>query len=44
MENYVIAELEIVTLAAGDTLGASDVTLDVNELPIDTPKNSRITA
>ena len=44
MENYVIAELEIVALAADDTIGASDITLGKDELPIDTPKRSTITA
>ena len=41
MENYVIAELEIVALAAGDTIDVSDPFADFNgegddnELPID---------
>ena len=35
MENYVIAELEIVALAAGDTVGASSIVPGDNELPID---------
>lgn len=35
MNNYVNAELEIVAIAAQDTLAASNVTPDNNELPID---------
>ena len=39
MENYVNAELEIVALAAGDTISASSINTGENELPID-PVNS----
>ena len=36
MENYVNAELEIVAVAAKDTISASiEIELDENELPID---------
>ena len=36
MENYTAAELEIVVVAAKDTISASiEIELDENELPID---------
>lgn len=35
MENYVIAELEIVALAAAETVSASTIVPGDNELPID---------
>ena len=35
MENYVAAELEIVALANAETVSASDVVLDDDELPLD---------
>ena len=41
MENYVIAEFEIVTIAANDNLTKSTVIdLGENELPIDSPSAS----
>ena len=36
MENYINAELDVVTLAAADTISASvQITPDENELPVD---------
>ena len=36
MENYTVAELEIIAVAAKDTISASiEIELDENELPID---------
>ena len=35
MENYVVAELEIVALASAETISASSIPTGENELPID---------
>ena len=35
MENYVVAELEIVALASAETVSASTIVPGDNELPID---------
>ena len=43
MENYVNAELEIVALAAGDTISASTIPTGNNELPIDPVNNNGTT-
>ena len=43
MENYVVAELEIVALATGDTISASSIQTGNNELPIDPVNNNGTT-